>query len=84
MWMDDEMGGRAKEIICELNNRNTVLDEQIMKLEEKLMRKKKKTKLLKKKKEAQFNIFCIVIICFFGLILMMCISRELKTNGLHV
>lgn len=75
MWMDEELGGSAREIIYELNQGNASLEKQVVKLEEKLSKKKKKTKMIKKKKQAQFNITCIVMISLLALIVMICMNR---------
>ncbi|KAK1354984.1 GRF-type domain-containing protein [Heracleum sosnowskyi] len=84
MWMDDELGGRAKEIISELKQRNSFLEDQVMKLEDKLIKKKKKTEMVKKKKEAQFNMFCIIMMCFIAFILIFCIKKEFTNESKYL
>ncbi|XP_074373847.1 uncharacterized protein LOC141714213 [Apium graveolens] len=80
MWIDDEMSGRARNLLCELTQRNVMLEQNLLKLEEKLYKMKKKKKMIKKQKQTQNLLLCTVVVCMFAIIVVLVVSRELNTG----
>lgn len=80
MWMDEEMCGRTRNLIYELNQRNVMLEDNILKLEEKLCKMKTKTKLIKKIKQTQNFLLYSVLLCMFGIIVGLVVSKEMTSR----
>lgn len=79
LWMDDEFGGRAKDVIEELKKKISCLEEKQLKTEERLAKKREKMKMLKIQNSVQFNIIMALIVSLIAIIVMIYVNREMSS-----
>lgn len=77
--MDDEFGGRAKDVIEELKKKISCLEEKQLKTEERLAKKREKMKMLKIQNSVQFNIIMALIVSLIAIIVMIYVNREMSS-----